>query len=177
MRADLAEKNPTDFEQGSIDETGLGARPLTHAIARSRLIEFGGSAVECSTSSATERKAMAYALLTASSLVTPYAKAPGTCEISAIHRPSVSCSVSMVNRKSWLPALRGGLCPVITPVRCPIIDYVACYIGNSNDGSIPRCSEIASESCRLLLALYIQGFLRQASIGSVSRNRIDFCGR
>jgi hypothetical protein len=39
-------------------------------------------------------------LLTASYLVTPYAKAPGTCEISAIQRPSVSSSVSMVNRKS-----------------------------------------------------------------------------
>jgi hypothetical protein len=32
-------------------------------------------------------------------LVTPYAKAPGTCEISAIQRPSVSSSIVAVVEK------------------------------------------------------------------------------
>lgn len=99
MQTHLTKKNPTNLKQGFIDKTGLGARPLGHAIARSRLIEFGGPSVECSTSSAIDRSAIAYALLTASSLVTPYAKAPGTCEISAIQRPSVSSSIVAVVEK------------------------------------------------------------------------------
>lgn len=103
MRTDLTKKLPTDFEKCPVYEAAFGPRPLTHAIACSRRIEFGGSSRECSTSSATDLSAMAYALLMASSLVSPYANAPGTSEISAIQRPSVSRSVSMVNCKSWLP--------------------------------------------------------------------------
>lgn len=71
MRADLTEERPTDFEKCFVYNASLSAGPLAHAIWRSRLIEFGGASCECSTSSATERSAMAYALLIASSFVLP----------------------------------------------------------------------------------------------------------
>lgn len=119
MGADLPKVSPADLEKRLIYEAGLGAWPLAHAILRSTLIELGGSSVECSTSSATERSAMAYALFTASSLVLPYANAPGTCEISAIHRPSVSSSVSIMNRKSWLQVPCGSLRSELISVRMP----------------------------------------------------------
>jgi hypothetical protein len=117
--ADLTKIRPTNFEKRLVYEAGLSAWPLAHAILRSTLMELGGSSLECSTSSATERSAMAYALLTASSLVSPYANAPGTCGISAIQRPSVSRSVSMMNRKSWLLVPCGSLRSELILVRMP----------------------------------------------------------
>jgi hypothetical protein len=117
--ADLTQVSPADFEQCSINDSSLGARPLAHAILRSRLIVVGGASSECSTSSAIDRSAIAYALLTASSFVAPYANAPGTCGISAIQRPSVSSSVSTMNRKSWLPVPCGGLRSDFIYVRMP----------------------------------------------------------
>ncbi len=139
--------SPANLEQRLVNKASFAARPIAQAIARSRLIEFGGSWRECSTSSATARRAIAYALFIASSLVLPYASAPGTCGISAIQRPSVSSSVSMTNRKSRLLVLWGGLCSVITSLRCRITDYDAPYGGNGGRrNSISHRIEIASES-------------------------------
>jgi hypothetical protein len=120
---------PSDTNKCPVNESSFGARPLAHAMARS-LIEVGGSSSEFSTSSATARSAIAYALLIASSLLFPYASAPGTSGISAIHRPSVSRSISMLNCKSLL-VLRGGFAPVVTIwLGCPKASPVAPYQGN-----------------------------------------------
>jgi len=109
---------PSDTDKRSVHDPRFSTGPLTHAMARSSLM-FGGSSSEFSTSSATARSAIAYALFIASSLVLPYASAPGISGISAIQRPSVSCSSSTLNRKSWLLVLRGGLDPIITMLRMP----------------------------------------------------------
>jgi hypothetical protein len=59
MRACLTNESPANFEKRLVNEASFSARPLTHAILRSRLMEFGGFSFECSTSSATDRRAMA----------------------------------------------------------------------------------------------------------------------
>lgn len=59
MGTHLPKEPPSNFKKGFIDDARLGARPLAHATFRSMLIEFGGDSVECSTSSAIERSAMA----------------------------------------------------------------------------------------------------------------------
>ena len=126
VRTFLMDRFPTDLDERLIYEAGPSAGPLTHAIARSlKLIEFGGCSCEFSTSSASARNAIADALEIASCSVMPYANAPGTSGISAIQRPSTSCSVSMLNRKSWLLVLYGGLRSVVTLVGCSIMDLDA----------------------------------------------------
>jgi hypothetical protein len=100
---------PTYPEKCLTYDIGPSAGPITHAMARTRLIVLGGSSLDCSTSSATERNAIAYAVAIASCGVAPYAIAPGTSGISAIQRPSVSRSVCMLNRKSRLLVPCGGL--------------------------------------------------------------------
>jgi hypothetical protein len=59
MGADLADKRPSVLKKCLVNDPGFGARPLTHAICRSKLIEFGGSWCVLSISSATTRRAIA----------------------------------------------------------------------------------------------------------------------
>jgi hypothetical protein len=93
------------------------------------LIESGMS-FDFSTSSATAYNARAYAFALASSTVVPYAIAPGTSGISAIHRPSVSRSISNWNRKSRLLTLLCGFFQADMPLRCSITGSDAHYWSN-----------------------------------------------
>ena|ERR1700680_189360 len=112
MRTFLRNNHPSFANQRSKDNSRLRTAPFAQAGTWRTLIEFGMS-LECSTSSAIEYKANAYAFAFASSTVVPYAIAPGTSGISAIQRPSVSRSISNWNRKSRLLALNGGSRSVI----------------------------------------------------------------
>ena len=127
MRARLGDNVPAYFLQRFQDTTGPGAGPSAHA--QTSLMDLG-TRLEFSTSSAMDRKARAYALDLASSSVFPYANAPGISGISAIQRPSASRSVSILNRKSWLLKLCGGLRAGIRIVkmrhisaRCTLLRY------------------------------------------------------
>ncbi len=91
MRALLRNDRPSVTEKCAEHKLGFCAGPLTQADAGRTLIESGMS-LDFSTSSATAYNASAYAFALASSTVVPYAIAPGTSGISAIHRPSVSRS-------------------------------------------------------------------------------------
>src|SRR5690242_10635669 len=89
----LGNDRPT-FSAQRLQDTGrLGAAPLVQAGILRTLIESGMSR-DFSTSSAMAYKASANAFACASWMVLPYAMAPGTSGISAIQRPSVSCSIS-----------------------------------------------------------------------------------
>src|SRR5579863_5821008 len=139
MRTPLRHFVPSLAKQGFVHSTRFSARPDAHAIARVKLIDEGGSSSQCSTLSATARNAIAYAFTIASCLSPPYAIAPGTSGISAIHRPSFSRSISMLNRKSWLPIPCGGLRSVITHIRCHITELGSCDRGHlERRGNIPQ---------------------------------------
>lgn len=143
VRARLMNRLPTDLHERLIYAAGPGAGPVAHATrtALCHRIVDGGSSCERSTLSASERRAMANALFTASCSLVPYANAPGTSGTSAVHRPSTSCSVSMLSRKSSLLVLCGGLRVSISSLGCTKADFVACDRGHQhfrrrNGGSI-----------------------------------------
>ncbi len=126
VRTALRQYAPSYSEKCLANDAGPGAGPPAHAMARTKLIVFGGSSLDCSTSSATARSAIAYALTAASCRVAPYAIAPGISGISAIQRPSVSRSVCMLNRKSRLLVPCAGLRgEVFTVIGCNINRFAA----------------------------------------------------
>lgn len=108
VRTLTGEHAPAFSQKRTEDNICFSAWPLTQAGMRRILIESGMS-LDFSTSSATAYRASAYAFALASSTVVPYAIAPGTSGISAIQRPSSSCSISNWNRKSRLLTPTGGL--------------------------------------------------------------------
>src|SRR5437764_9461436 len=110
MRAFLRNNSPALAQECPTHDFRLRARPLAQADTGSTLIE-SGMLLDFSTSSATAYNASAYALALASSIEAPYAIAPGTSGISAIHGPSVSRSISNWNRKSRLLTLVGTFFP------------------------------------------------------------------
>jgi hypothetical protein len=122
----LGENSPTLSEECSAHDLGLRARPVAQADTGRTLIESGIS-FDFSTSSAMAYNASAYAFALASSIVLPYAIAPGTSGISAIHRPSLSRSISNWNRKSRLLTLVGDFLPVSISLRCCILAADARY--------------------------------------------------
>ena len=108
VRSLLRDDGPTFSEKCTLHYFCLGTRPLTQAETVRTLIDSGMS-LDFSTSSAIAYSASAYAFALASSSDDPYAMAPGTSGISAIHRPSVSRSISKLNRTWRLLSLSGGL--------------------------------------------------------------------
>ena len=122
----LRQDSPAFSQKCLAHDLGLRARPLAQADTGRTLIESGMS-FDFSTSSATAYNASAYAFALASSTVVPYAIAPGTSGISAIHLPSVSRSISNWNRKSRLLTLVGGFLPVSISLRCCILGADARY--------------------------------------------------
>src|SRR5271163_4912203 len=97
VRTPLRNDRPTFSEKCRLHCFCLGTRPLAQAEMVRMLIDSGMS-LDFSTSSAIAYSARAYAFALASSADDPYAIAPGTSGISAIHRPSVSLSTSKLNR-------------------------------------------------------------------------------
>lgn len=124
VRTSLRHYGPAVAKQRSFYQLGFCARPLAQADAEGTEIESGMS-FDFSTSSATACKARAYALALASSTVVPYASAPGTTGISAIHRPSSSRSITNSNRKSRLLTDVDGLLPDGMTLGCVIADFDA----------------------------------------------------
>jgi hypothetical protein len=154
VRTSLMDRLPSDFYERLVYAAGPSTGPVAHAIARCRkLMELGISSCDFSTSSATARNAIAYALLMASRSVMPYAIAPGTSGTSAIQRPSSSRSVSMLNRKSWLLTPHGSLRLSVTRIGCPTIAFVACDRGhwqfqNGTEKHNPVCAAYTSKLSR-----------------------------
>jgi hypothetical protein len=183
MRTILRHSIPADSKQGLVDAGSFRARPYAHAMAREKLIDVGGSSLQFSTSSATTRRAIAYAFTTASCGVSPYAIAPGISGISAIHRPSVSRSVCTLNRKSGLLVPRGGLRSVSTSIGCLRIVSGARYEGhffvetgeNRAERSIPDFSVQTPTIFRLPLIVCIQGFPNGLTSASYPETETGSC--
>jgi hypothetical protein len=108
VRSALRDYGPTFSEKCAHHCFCLGTRPLTQA-ETVRILMDSGMSLDFSTSSAIAYSANAYAFAFASPSDDPYARAPGTSGISAIHRPSVSRSTSKLNRTWRLLSLPGGL--------------------------------------------------------------------
>jgi len=81
---------PADTKKGVVNAVCFTARPVAHR----KRIDFGGF-LTSSVLSAMTRRASAVTFTSASAFVFPYAITPGSEEISASHRPSVSCSNSI----------------------------------------------------------------------------------
>jgi hypothetical protein len=129
MRSPLRNHGPTFSEKCTLHYFCLGTRPLAQAETVRTLIDSGMS-LDFSTSSAIAYSASAYAFALASSSDDPYAMAPGTSGISAIHRPSVSRSISKLNRTWRLLSFPGGLRLFMASTDCSIRHLDAHYIGN-----------------------------------------------
>jgi hypothetical protein len=129
VRSLLTNYGPTFSEEGPLDYFRLGTAPLAQADIGRILIESGMS-LDFSTSSAIAYSASAYAFAFASSSDDPYAMAPGTSGISAIQRPSVSRSISKLNRTWRLLSLCGGFLFVMASKECPMGHLDAHYAGN-----------------------------------------------
>ena len=97
---------PSDAEQRRQDAGCPSRRPGDQA-AMKEMVSSSGPASPCSSRSATTRSASAWARACASRCVGPYARTPGRSGTSAIHRPSSSCSSSIVSFRLRLPS--GGL--------------------------------------------------------------------
>ena len=82
-----------DTLQGSENAAGPSRSPPTHAATKSSLTSVTVS--PCSNRSASVRKASASTFARASCCVAPYVMTPGNAGISAIQRPSSSCSNSI----------------------------------------------------------------------------------
>ena len=96
VRSRLSLDLPADPQQRCQDLSGLGARPAVHA-AENEIVISSELDSPFSRRSATTRRARAWTFAWASPLVVPYTITPGRSSISAIHRPSVSCSMSTLN--------------------------------------------------------------------------------
>src|SRR5271157_1944415 len=94
--AGLALHTPTDPEERSENAARPRGRPVAQAavaVSKDTVTGPGGHS-PCSSRSARIRRSSAWAWVSASSGVAPYARQPGRSATSAIHRPSSSRSIS-----------------------------------------------------------------------------------
>jgi hypothetical protein len=101
---------PPNTQKSAKDATFFRAWPRAHR----KRIDFGGF-FTCSVRSASTRRASAVTFTSASCLVWPYTITPGNSGISAIQRPSSSCSNSIRKDSPPPSGERGSVATPATP--------------------------------------------------------------
>jgi len=131
--------SPADADQRTIHATGFAARPVAHE----KRMDLGGF-FACSVRSARTRKANAVTATSASRRVSPYTITPGSSGISASHRPSVSCSKTMLRDS----VAESGGCGAVAIVRIIGQHQAEVNFRGSNSAATPNPRRpIASQVC------------------------------